>query len=93
VISPESFIQKCRSLVRTKELHLEVLDGRVRLAWIDDGVAVFMERADAIGLGLSYDVLLDALLEAGGAIGVNDRYPINDAIRQRLWKLLNARHG
>jgi len=68
------------------------MDGRVRLAWMDDGAAVFMERADAIGLGISYDMLLDALLEAGGAIDVNGRYPINDAIRQELWKLLNVRY-
>ena len=51
-----------------------------------------MERADAIGLGISYDMLLDALLAAGGAIDVNGRYPINDTIKQRLRKLLNVRY-
>jgi hypothetical protein len=69
-ISPEPFIQKCRSLARAKGLHLEVKDGRVRLAWMDGGTTNFMERAGAIGLGISYDILLDALFEAGGAIDV-----------------------
>jgi hypothetical protein len=87
VISPEPFIQKCRSLARARNLFLDVVDGRVRLAWTvssDDGRVEFMERADAIGLGIGYDTLLDALSEAGGAIDENGCYPINDAIRQRL---------
>jgi hypothetical protein len=92
VISPEPFIQKCRSLARAREPHLDVKDGRVRLAWIDNGSAVFMERAEVIGLGISYDMLLDALLESGGAVDVDSRYPINEAVKQRLRKLLNARH-
>ena len=50
---------------------------------------VFMQRADIIGLGISYDMLLEALFEAGGAIDVNGRYPINDAIRQRLRRIFN----
>jgi hypothetical protein len=45
-----------------------------------------------IGLGISYDMLLDALLESGGAVDVDGRYPINEAVKQRLRKLLNARH-
>jgi hypothetical protein len=48
-----------------------------------------MERADVIGLGISYDMLLEALSEAGGAIDANGRYPINDAIRQRLRRIFN----
>jgi hypothetical protein len=48
-----------------------------------------MERADVIGLGLSYDMLLDALSEAGGAIDVNGRYPIDDAIRRRLGRIFH----
>jgi hypothetical protein len=58
LISPEPFIQKCRSLARAKSLYLDVVDGRVRLAWINDDRADFMEWADAIGLGVSYDMLL-----------------------------------
>jgi hypothetical protein len=86
MISPEPFIQKCRSLARAKSLYLDVMDGRIRLAWkdsSDDGSVDFMERADAIGLGISYDMLLDALSEAEGVIDVNGHYPINDAIRLR----------
>jgi hypothetical protein len=47
-----------------------------------------MERADAIGLGISYDTLLDALLEAGGSIDADGHYPINDEIRLNLRGLL-----
>jgi hypothetical protein len=49
----------------------------------DDSSDDFMERADVIGLIISYDMLLDALSEAGGATSIKDRYPINDVIRQR----------
>ena len=87
MISPEPFVQKCKSLAKAKTPYLNVLDGRVVLAWMDDGAANFMERADVIGLGLSYDMLLDALYEAGGTIDVNGRYPIDDVIRRRLWKI------
>jgi hypothetical protein len=51
-----------------------------------------LERAEAIGLGISYDMLLDALSEAGGATSMSGRYPINDAISQRLRKLLEVRY-
>jgi hypothetical protein len=80
-ISPEPFIQKCMSLAR------------FRLALIvgpEDGSVDFMDRAEAIGLGISYDMLLDALAEAEVATSMNGRYPINDAIRQRLRKLLKC---
>jgi len=89
VISPEPFVQKCKSLAKAKNPFLDVLDGRVILAWMDDGAANFMKRADVIGLGLSYDMLLDALSEAGGAIDVNGRYPIDDAIRRRLRRIFH----
>lgn len=91
VISPEPFIEKCRSLARAKSLYLEVVDGRIRLAWIDDGTSCFMEWADLIGLGISYDALEKAVSDAGGTIDANGRYPINETIRQRLRKLLNAK--
>ena len=89
MISPEPFVQKCKSLAKAKNLYLDVLDGRVVLAWMDDGAANFMERADVIGLGLSYDMLLEALFEAEGAIDINGSYPIDDAIRQRLRRIFN----
>jgi hypothetical protein len=93
VISPEPFVQKCRSLAGAKSIYLEVVDGRVRLAWKNDDAADFMEWGDYIGLGITYDMLLEALSEAGGATSMNGCYPINDAIREgtssdiimRLW--------
>jgi hypothetical protein len=94
VISPEPFIQKCKSLARAKNPYLDVMDGCIRLVWIvgsDAGSIDFMDRADAIGLGISYGMLLDALSEAGGAIEVDGHYPINEAIKLRLRKLLNAK--
>ena len=72
MISPEPFIRKCKSLAAAKNTYLDVVDGRVRLFWTgsSDDATDFMERADAIGLGISYDMLLDALFEAGGAIDI-----------------------
>jgi hypothetical protein len=57
VISPEPFIKKCKSLAGAKP-YLDVVDGRVRFAWMDDDATDFMDRADAIGLGISYNMLL-----------------------------------
>lgn len=89
VMSPEPFVQKCKSLAKAKNLYLDVLDGRVRLAWTGSSGGIdFMERADAIGLGISYDMLLDALLDAGGSIDADGHYPINDVIRRRLMRML-----
>jgi hypothetical protein len=86
VISSEPFIQKCRSLSKAKDPYLEVVKGRIRLAWTDTSKnrIEFMERADAIGLGISYDMLVEALLDAGGSIDADGRYPINNAISHRL---------
>jgi hypothetical protein len=92
LISPEPFIKKCRSLSQAKNPYLDVADGRIRLAWIadtGDGHPDYMERIDLIGLGISYDMLLDALSEAGGTLGAGGRYPIDDVIRialRSLWK-------
>jgi len=92
MISPEPFIQKCKSLAGGKNPYLDVLDGRIRLAWIAGsgaGRVEYMERIDLIGLGISYDMLLDALTEVEGALYADGHYPIDDAIRanlKRLWK-------
>ncbi len=78
MISPEPFIQKCRSLAKAKKIYLDVVDGRVRLAWnvnSDECCIDFMERADTLGLEITYDLLLDALSEAGGTIDTNGLYP------------------
>ncbi len=91
LISPEPFIEKCRSFARSKNPYLEVLNGRIRLAWKDNGTSNFMERADAIGLGISYDMLEEAVSEAGGTVDINGCYHINEPIRQGLRKLLNAK--
>lgn len=92
VMASEPFIQKCRSLAKARDLHLEVVNGRIRLAWTRsyDGGIDFMERVDAIGLGISYDMLLEALQDAGGAIGSDGHYPINNVIRQVLRKFFRT---
>jgi len=64
-----------------------------RLAWIADsadGRVEYMERIDLIGLGISYDMLLDALIEAGGSLDADGQYPIGDAIRTTIRKLLKC---
>ncbi len=91
IISPEPFVEKCRSLARAKNPHLEVLDGRIKLAWTDGKVTGFMERADVLRLGITYDMLEEALSEAGGTVDVDGRYPISDSIKQKLRKLLNIK--
>ncbi len=49
-----------------------------------------MEWSDFIGPGISYDMLEEALSEAGGTTEVNGRYPINATIRRRLGKMIQA---
>jgi hypothetical protein len=60
------------------------VDGHVRLGWISDGSFDLMNRVEMIRLGISYEMFLDALSEAGGSANASGRYPLNDAIRQRL---------
>jgi hypothetical protein len=66
VISPEPFVQKCKSLAKAKDLHVEVEDGLIRLAWTafsEDGSTNEVEyfyRAEAVRLGIPYDLFLDA---------------------------------
>jgi hypothetical protein len=94
MISPETFILKCRSLAKAKNPYLEVQNGKIRLAWetaSNDGHIECMERADVIGLGLPYDMLLDAVFDAGGTLDDDGRYPLNDAIRQVLRKFRKCR--
>lgn len=52
MISPEPFIQKCRSFARAMNPYLDVVDGHVRLAWTtdDEGRLDLMERAARLGL-------------------------------------------
>ncbi len=37
-----------------------------------------------IGLGISYDMLANAAMEAGGTLDADGHYPIDDAIRKTL---------
>ena len=58
----------------------------ISLAWTafsDDGSASKVEyfyRAEAVRLGIPYDLLLDAVLEGGGAIGGTGHYPTEEII-------------
>jgi hypothetical protein len=52
-----------------------------------DGCVEYMEWVVLIGLGISYDMLLDALMDAGGMLDDDVSYPIDDAIRKNLKKL------
>jgi hypothetical protein len=92
VISPEPFIQKCKSLAKAKHLYVDVKNGAIRLAWSalsEDGAAnkiEYINRAEAASLGMPYELLLDAVLEAGGAIDGIGHYPVTDEIIGRLKK-------
>ncbi len=68
-----------------------MLYGRIRLAWKDRDAIGYMERADLTGHGITYDMLEEALSEAGGIIDIEGCYPINDAIRRKLRKFLNPK--
>jgi hypothetical protein len=90
-ISPEPLIEKCRSLARAERVYLDVVDGRVRLGWMGGSEEGFMNRVEAFRLGISYEMLLEALEEVGGETSMNGRYPVNNAIRQRLTKLFKTK--
>ena len=65
VISPEPFVEKCRSLAKAKDLHIDVENGQVRLAWTilsDDGTPNkinYIDRIEASRLNIHYDLLLE----------------------------------
>ena len=92
VISPEPFIQKCKSLAKAKHLYVAVKDRSIRLAWStlsEDGAAnkiEYINRAEATSLGMPYELLLDAVLEAGGAIDGSGHYPVSEELIRRLKK-------
>jgi hypothetical protein len=66
-ISPESFVQKCRTLLRASNLYLVVKDGNVRLSRINSACKTeSIDRVEAIRFGITYEMLLNALSEAGG---------------------------
>ena len=93
VISPEPFVQKCKSLAKAKDLHVDMKDGSIKLAWSalsGDGIASKMEyinRAEAVRIGIPYDLLIDAVLEGGGVIDGCGHYPVTEEIIRRLKKV------
>ncbi|MDD1752780.1 MAG: hypothetical protein LUQ38_06815 [Methanotrichaceae archaeon] len=90
VISPEPFVKKCKSLAKARDLYVDVKDGSIRLAFSDDTLTSkveYINRAEAVRLGIPYDLLLDAVLEGGGAIDGNGHYPVTDEIIRRLRKV------
>ncbi|MCJ7443230.1 MAG: hypothetical protein MUO26_01645 [Methanotrichaceae archaeon] len=49
---------------------MDVEDRQIRLAWTDDRITKkieYIDRIEALRLGISYDLLLDAVSEGGGA--------------------------
>jgi hypothetical protein len=93
VISPEPFVEKCRSLARAKDLYVEVRDGQVRLAWanhhaedIPASKIEYIDRIEASRLGIDYNLLLDAVSE-DRAILIDGRYRVTEEIIERLRKV------
>ncbi len=93
VISPEPFVQKCRRLAKSRHLYVDVKDGSIKLAWSalsDDGTASkieYINRAEAVRIGIPYDLLIDAVLEGGGTIDGSGHYPVTEEIIRRLRKV------
>ncbi len=93
VISPEPFVQKCKCLAETRNLYVDVKDGSILLAWSaisKDGTVgniEYINRAEAIRLGIPYDPLIDAVFEGGGTIDGSGHYPVTEEIIRRLRKV------
>ncbi|MCJ7444838.1 MAG: hypothetical protein MUO26_09965 [Methanotrichaceae archaeon] len=89
-ISPEPFIQKCKSLAKARNLYVDVKDGQIRLVWTDDASTnkfEYIDRIEAVRLGIPYDLLIDAVSEGGGGIDINGCYPVTDEIIRKLRKV------
>jgi hypothetical protein len=86
VISPEQFIEKCKSLARAKNLYVDVKDGQIRLAWTDNGSnkVEYIDRIEAVRLGIPYELLVDVVEEHGGTIDIDGRYPVTNEIIRKL---------
>jgi hypothetical protein len=93
VISPEPFIQKCKSLAKSRHLYVDAKSGSIRLAWSavsENGTAneiEYLNRAEAASLGIPYELLLGAVLEGDGAIDGSGHYPVTNEI---IWRLKKA---
>jgi hypothetical protein len=93
MISPEPFVQKCKSLAKARDLYVDVKDGSIRLAWSassDDELTSVMEyinRAEAASLGMPYELLLYAVLEGGGTIDGRGHYSMTEEIIRKRRKV------
>jgi hypothetical protein len=72
---------------------IDVLDFQAALAWVifdSEGKTSRVERMsdqDQEELGITYDMLLTAIEEAGGTINRSGQYPINDEIIHKLRRI------
>jgi hypothetical protein len=72
---------------------VDVKDGSIKLAWsvLSDYGTVskieYINRAEAVRIGIPYDLLIDAVLEAGGMIDGSGHYPVTEEIIRRLRKV------
>jgi hypothetical protein len=91
IISPEPFIQKCKRLAKSRHLYVDAKGGSIRLAWSslsEDGTAIeYIDRGEAASLGISYELLLDAVLTDGGIVDGSGYYPVTEEIIRRLRKV------
>ena len=92
-ISPKPFVEKCKRLAKSRHLYVDSKSGSIRLAWSalsDDGTGSkieYINRAEAVRIGIPYDLLIDAVLEGGGAIEDSGHYPVTEEIIRRLRKV------
>ena len=65
----------------------------IKLAWSaisEDGTASkieYINMAEAVRIGMPYDLLIDAVLEGGGVIDGIGHYPVTEEIIWRLRKV------
>jgi hypothetical protein len=65
----------------------------IKLAWSaisEDGTASkieYINMAEAVRIGMPYDLLIDAVLEGGGVIDGIGHYPVTEEIIWRLRKI------
>ena len=92
VISPTPFVEKCKRLAKSRHLYVDAKSGSIRLAWSalsEDGAPnkiEYINRAEAASLGITYEILIDAVLKGGGIIDGIGHYPVTDEIIRRLKK-------
>jgi hypothetical protein len=79
-----------KSMVNLRYPFVDVVSFRAFLAWMAfdaEGSSPWVERVDdkdREASGISYDMLLAAIEEAGGALSRSGHYPINSAIKEKL---------